>query len=76
MNICHMQKPPAPPIDIWILVYPDFLLLDATGPIQVFSSANDEARDAGLPLPYRIHLIAPGGGAVMSSSGVSLLAAA
>jgi transcriptional regulator GlxA family with amidase domain len=62
-------------IDIWLLVFPDFLLLDATGPIQVFSSANDAARDAGLPPPYRIHLIAPGGGAVASSSGVSLLTA-
>jgi transcriptional regulator GlxA family with amidase domain len=75
MNICHMQNRPAPPIDIWILVFPDFLLLDATGPIQVFSSANDEARDAGLAPPYRIRLIAPGGGALASSSGVSLLAA-
>lgn len=62
-------------IDIWMLVFPDFLLLDATGPIQVFSSANDAARDAGQPPPYRIHLIAPGGGAVASSSGVSLLSA-
>ncbi|MES2259249.1 MAG: helix-turn-helix domain-containing protein [Pseudomonadota bacterium] len=62
-------------IDIWILVFPEFLLLDATGPIQVFSSANDAARDAGLPPPYRIHLISPGGGAVASSSGVSVLAA-
>jgi transcriptional regulator GlxA family with amidase domain len=61
-------------IDIWVLVFPNFLLLDATGPIQVFSTANDEARDAGLPPPYRIHLIAPGGGAVASSSGVSVLA--
>lgn len=60
--------------DIWVLVFPQFLLLDATGPIQVFSSANDEARDAGLAPPYRIHLIAPGGGAVSSSAGVSLLA--
>lgn len=65
--------PARDPIHVWVLVFPNFLLLDATGPIQVFSSANDEARDAGLPLPYRIHLIAPGGGAVMSSSGVSVL---
>lgn len=70
-----MKKTPATPIDICIMVYPDFLLLDATGPIQVFSSANDEARDAGLPPPYRISLVAPGGGAVASSSGVSVLAA-
>jgi transcriptional regulator GlxA family with amidase domain len=63
------------PRNVWVLVFPNFLLLDATGPIQVFSSANDEARDNGLPLPYRIHVVAPGGGAVASSSGVSLLAA-
>jgi transcriptional regulator GlxA family with amidase domain len=60
-------------IDIGLLVLPDFFLLDATGPIQVFSSANDEAHDAGLPPPYRIHLISPGGGAVTSSSGVGAL---
>ncbi|WP_426104364.1 GlxA family transcriptional regulator [Massilia sp. TSP1-1-2] len=66
----------AAPIDIWLLVFPHFLLLDATGPAQVFSTANDEARDAGRPLPYRIHLIAPGGGAVVSSSGISVLTAA
>lgn len=63
------------PIDIWLLVYPGFVLLDATGPLQVFASANDEARDAGLPPPYRIHVIAPGGGAVTSSAGVALVAA-
>jgi transcriptional regulator GlxA family with amidase domain len=56
LNICHMT-----PIPIWLLVHPGFLLLDATGPAQVFSSANDEARDAGLPEPYAIHLTAAGG---------------
>jgi transcriptional regulator GlxA family with amidase domain len=70
-----MPPSPAIPLDIWLLVFPGFLLLDATGPIQVFASANDEARDAGLPEPYRIHLVAQGGGAVASSAGVSMLAA-
>lgn len=59
-------------IDIWVLVFPNFMLLDATGPIQVFSTANDEARDAGRAPPYRIHLLAAGGGQVASSSGVSV----
>src|SRR5471032_3230020 len=63
------------PIDIWLLVYPGFVLLDATGPAQVFSSANDEARDAGLPDPYRIRMIAPGGGLVASTAGVSVMTA-
>jgi len=58
-----------------MLVFPGFLLLDATGPIQVFASANDEARDAGLAPPYRIHLVAHGGGAIASSAGVAVVAA-
>jgi len=61
-------------IDVWLLVFPNFLLLDATGPIQVFSTANDEARDAGLPPPYRIHVVAIRSGTVVSSSGVCLVA--
>lgn len=61
------------PIDIWLFVFPGFVLLDATGPAQVFSTANDEARDAGLPEPYRIRMIAPGGGLVASTSGVSVM---
>ncbi|MFS2005441.1 GlxA family transcriptional regulator [Duganella sp. CT11-25] len=61
------------PIDIWLLVFPGFVLLDATGPAQVFSTANDEARDAGQAEPYRIHVISPDGGAVASTAGVTLL---
>lgn len=60
------------PIDIWLLIYPGFLLLDATGPAQVFSTANDEARDAGLREPYRIHLTSPAGGTVPSTAGVGV----
>lgn len=61
------------PVDIWVLVYPDFLLLDATGPVQVFSTANDDARDMELPQPYRIALVSKIGGAVRSCSGVTVL---
>jgi transcriptional regulator GlxA family with amidase domain len=63
------------PIPIWLLVYPGFLLLDATGPAQVFSTANDEARDAGLPQPYQINMVAAEPGLVMSTAGVALQAA-
>jgi transcriptional regulator GlxA family with amidase domain len=59
-------------IDLWLLVFPGFVLLDATGPAQVFATANDEARDAGLPEPYRIHLVSAGGGLVTSTAGVAL----
>jgi transcriptional regulator GlxA family with amidase domain len=64
------------PIDIWLLIFPGFVLLDATGPAQVFSTANDEARDAGQAEPYRIHMISPAGGAVASTAGVTVLSAA
>jgi len=63
------------PIPIWLLVYPGFLLLDATGPAQVFSTANDEARDAGLPPTYQINMIAVESGLVMSSAGIAMQAA-
>jgi transcriptional regulator GlxA family with amidase domain len=59
--------------DIYLLVFPGFVLLDATGPAQVFATANDEARDAGQAEPYRIHMISPAGGPVASTAGVSVL---
>ncbi|CAN7149979.1 DJ-1/PfpI family protein [Pseudoduganella sp. LjRoot289] len=58
---------------VWILVFPDFLLLDATGPVQVFSSANDDRRDAGQAAAYEIGLVSLSGGAVKSCSGVEVL---
>ena len=62
-------------IDIWLLVSPGFVLLDATGPAQVFATANDEARDAGSPEPYRIRMVSAGGGPVASSCGVAVVTA-
>ena len=69
------SNPTHAPRDIWLLVFPGFVLLDATGPAQVFATANDEARDAGLPEPYRIYMVSPGGGAVASTAGVAVLTA-
>lgn len=65
-----------PTIDIWVLVFPGFVLLDATGPVQVFASANDEARDAGRPPPYRVQMVSAEGGTVLSASGVGVATAA
>ena len=61
------------PATVWILVFPDFQLLDATGPAQVFSTANDDAGDANCPAPYRIRLISPSGGPVVSTAAVTML---
>ena len=69
------SKNAAAATDIWLLVFPGFVLLDATGPAQVFATANDEARDAGLPEPYRIHMVSADGGAIASTAGVTVLTA-
>jgi len=54
---------------IGVLVFPDFQLLDAAGPISVFEIAS---RIAGTPASIRVLAEVPGG--VRSSSGAELLA--
>lgn len=56
--------------DIAIVVFPGFQLLDAAGPVAVFEMA-----ERFRPGSYAIHVLAPGGGVVRSSSGVCLAAA-
>jgi transcriptional regulator GlxA family with amidase domain len=62
------------PKTIHVLAFANVQVLDVTGPLQVFASANDIARQQGLPPPYAPTVIASGGGAVMSSAGLALLA--
>lgn len=62
------------PKTIHVLAFANVQLLDVTGPLQVFASANDIARHKGLPAPYAPTVIACGGGAVTSSAGLALLA--
>jgi transcriptional regulator GlxA family with amidase domain len=54
---------------IGVLIFPDFQLLDASGPISVFEIAG---RLASKPMPIRVFAEVPG--AVRSSSGVEMLA--
>jgi transcriptional regulator GlxA family with amidase domain len=54
---------------IGILIFPDFQLLDAAGPISVFEIAG---RLAGAPAPIKV--FAEAAGPVRSSSGVEILA--
>jgi len=53
-----------------ILIFPQFQLLTAVGPIAVFEAA---ARAIPQP-PYRLRVVASAAGPVMSSSGVQLIA--
>ncbi|NBF05886.1 helix-turn-helix domain-containing protein [Pseudomonas sp. Fl5BN2] len=60
--------------NLFVLAFANAQLLDVTGPLQVFASANDRARGLGLPLPYQPRVIASPGGATLTSSGLALLA--
>ena len=59
---------------IEVLTFPAVQLLDVTGPIQVFASANDLVADAGGAPPYRLKLVTQGDEGVTSSAGVALTA--
>ena len=55
-----------------VLAYPSVKLLDVTGPIQVFASANAFMAQAGEATPYAIRIVAQGGDRVEASGGVEL----
>jgi len=57
-----------------VLAYPSVKLLDVTGPIQVFASANAFMAEAGQGTPYAIRIVAQGGERVEASGGVELAA--
>lgn len=57
---------------IVLLAFPNVQLLDVSGPLQVFASANELARMRGLPPPYALRLVSVEGGLVASSSGIAL----
>jgi transcriptional regulator GlxA family with amidase domain len=61
---------------VWFLVFDQFQLLDVSGPLQVFATANDELRLAGRAPVYETGVYGLSGGAVRSSSGVDLVARA
>jgi transcriptional regulator GlxA family with amidase domain len=57
---------------IEVLVYPAVQLLDVTGPVQVFASANDIVSEVGGTPPYVLRLVAKGGQPVIASAGIEL----
>lgn len=69
------QNPP-PACRVEFLAFPGVQLLDVTGPLQVFASANDRARGRGEPPPYSLRVVAAAAGPVASSSGLALMAEA
>ena len=74
----EMPKSPRSPPNavrcIDVLTYPAVQLLDVTGPVQVFASANDLTARAGDSPPYLLRVVAQSGGDVTASAGVALAA--
>src|SRR5215475_4090540 len=65
---------PGPVRVIDVLTYPAVQLLDVTGPVQVFASANDLVARAGGTRPYLVKVVAQGGQGATASAGVTLAA--
>lgn len=57
---------------IHILAFPNVQLLDVTGPLQVFASANEHAVEQGFETPYAPAVIARQEGSVVSWAGLGL----
>jgi transcriptional regulator GlxA family with amidase domain len=57
---------------IEVLAYPAVQLLDVTGPLQVFASANALMAKAGNAEPYEVRIVARDGLTVETSAGVGL----
>ena len=55
-----------------ILAYPAVQLLDVTGPVQVFASANVEVMEAGAAPPYALKVVAKGTAQVTASAGLQI----
>lgn len=71
----YPRSSPNPIRAIEVLTFPAVQLLDVTGPVQAFASANDLVANAGGAPPYRLKLVTQGGQSVISSAGVTLAAA-
>jgi transcriptional regulator GlxA family with amidase domain len=66
---------PAAAHRILIVGLPPAQMLDITGPLDVFTIANELSATMGHPAPYEIGLAGPEAGALMTTSGVALHAA-
>src|SRR5882757_5263136 len=73
-----MPKPPrslpGAPRVIEIVAFPSVQLLDVSGPLQVFSTANDIVRESGALPPYAPRVVAQGGRNVIASAGLGIAA--
>jgi transcriptional regulator GlxA family with amidase domain len=73
-----MHKPPRSAPNavriIEVLAFPAVQLLDVTGPLQVFATANDHVAKAGGEPPYVLRVVAQGHQGVVASAGLGIAA--
>jgi transcriptional regulator GlxA family with amidase domain len=63
--------PPDATRSVVLLAFPDVQLLDVSGPLQVFASANELAAQRGSAAPYVLRVVSAEGGLMMSTSGLA-----
>jgi len=68
----HPRSPSIATRIIEVLAYPSVQLLDVTGPVQVFASANDFVVESGATPPYELRVVAQARRGVTASAGVGL----
>ena len=66
------RSQPRAPRAIEILAFPSVQLLDVSGPLQVFATANDIAAESGRVPPYAPYVVAQG--EVIASAGLGIAA--
>jgi transcriptional regulator GlxA family with amidase domain len=60
---------------IEVLAFPDVQLLDVTGPLQVFATANEQIVQAGGAPPYALKVVAKDSAQVTASAGLQITTA-
>jgi transcriptional regulator GlxA family with amidase domain len=72
VNSKHL--PPNTKRVIEVLSFPLVQMLDVTGPLQVFATANDQVAESGGMPPYELRVVAQNGQRVTASAGLALSA--
>jgi transcriptional regulator GlxA family with amidase domain len=84
-DLAEMPKPPrfAPDLNrqvpvrsVEVVAFPEVQLLDVTGPLQVFATANDIMMQSGGERHYELRVVANGGKSITASAGLGLAAEA
>lgn len=68
-----MTRSASTALPVGIALFPGFQILDVAGPLAVFEVASHFVRAAGTGAGYRVRLLSPAGGTVVSSCGAAMV---